>query len=188
MLSHCRVSKLYHSGILHVSRIIREEDLSSAYLITPSPSFVCSLFGVITGLFEFKLPKAIIQFASFMFSLLGRGLFYVFLGCIILNYNSLSLACGVIIILIGVVYCICHFIPQIEPPANMRSSTFEASFGRNQSPYSQDTPYHQQSYSAPGNAQSPSSFHSNASNPAPVHQETTPYPQKTYIPNESHIP
>jgi hypothetical protein len=171
---------------------------------------------VITGLFEFKLPKAIIQFASFMFSLLGRGLFYIFLGCIILNYNSLSLACGVIIILIGVVYCICHFIPQIEPPVNMKSSTFEASFGINQTQYNQESPYHQPSnsapgnaqsptsfhsngpadttyhqpsYSAPGNAQSPSSFHSNGpAMPPPLQQETTPYPQKTYIPNESHIP
>ncbi|KAI8338114.1 COPI associated protein-domain-containing protein [Chlamydoabsidia padenii] len=150
------------------------------------PNFItavfCILFGIMTGLFEFKLPKSIIQFASFMFSLLGRGMFYIFLGCIILNYNSLSLACGVIIILIGVVYSICHFIPQIEPPSNMRPSTFEQTLGMNH----QDThPYH---------TPSPSSFHSHHINssmspppPQPT-QETTPYPQKTYIPNESHIP
>lgn len=35
---------------------------------------VHSIFGIMTAVFEFRLPPVITQFASFMFSFLGRGI------------------------------------------------------------------------------------------------------------------
>lgn len=33
-----------------------------------------SIFGIMTAVFEFRLPAFITQFASFMFSFMGRGI------------------------------------------------------------------------------------------------------------------
>ncbi|KAI8974396.1 COPI associated protein-domain-containing protein [Pilobolus umbonatus] len=86
------------------------------------------LFGVMTMVFEFKLPGFIIQFASFMFSFLGRGVFYIFIGCITLNYGGLAIASGVIIIVCGVAYVILQFV-QIEAPSNMQKTAYEETLG-----------------------------------------------------------
>ncbi|KAG0169426.1 Late Golgi vesicles protein [Apophysomyces sp. BC1034] len=92
------------------------------------PNFIqgifCILFGIMTGLFEFNLPRQIIQYASFMFSFAGRGIFYIFIGCITLGYSGVSIASGVIIALVGLVYTILHFIPGVVPPSNMQKATF----------------------------------------------------------------
>ncbi|KAI9245317.1 COPI associated protein-domain-containing protein [Sporodiniella umbellata] len=82
------------------------------------------LFGIMTFVFEFRLPGIITQFASFMFSFMGRGIFYVFLGAITLNYGSLAIASGVIVILIGIAYIVLQFL-SIEAPSNMRKDAFE---------------------------------------------------------------
>ncbi|CAO3618525.1 unnamed protein product [Cunninghamella blakesleeana] len=159
------------------------------------PSFIlaviCIIFAVITIVFEFKLPGQITQFASIMFSFLGRGIFYLIVGCILLNYAPLSIASGAIIIVIAVVYIILHFVPSIEPPRNMQMSAFEESIGllrhlpRLDNHYPSTTPNTPMSNANYNNntIHSPSSMYS----PPPIPQETTPYPQKTYIPNESHI-
>ncbi|KAL0080079.1 Golgi apparatus membrane protein TVP15, partial [Phycomyces blakesleeanus] len=65
------------------------------------PNFIqgifCILLGLMTAVFEFKLPGQVTQFASFMFSFLGRGIFYIFVGGITLGYKGLSIASGVIV-------------------------------------------------------------------------------------------
>jgi hypothetical protein len=55
-----------------------------------------------------------------MFSFLGRGVFYLFVGCIIMGDNWWKYAAGSIVALIGVAYIGLEFVPSIEPPANMR--------------------------------------------------------------------
>ncbi|KAG0181931.1 Late Golgi vesicles protein [Apophysomyces sp. BC1034] len=82
-----------------------------------------------TAVFEFKLPGQVTQFASFMFAFLSRGIFYVFIGCITLNYGALSIASGVIVALVGIAYIILHFVPAIDPPNNMRKAAFDESVG-----------------------------------------------------------
>ncbi|KAI9301828.1 COPI associated protein-domain-containing protein [Cunninghamella echinulata] len=160
-------------------------------------AIICIIFGAITIVFEFKLPGQITQFASIMFSFLGRGLFYLFIGCILLNNAPLSIACGVIIIVVAIIYIVLHFIPSIEPPKNMQMSAFEESIGLLRH-------HHQHQYNPPTSTPpftTPSTpinnYHPSASpmysstpsspHPPPIPQETTPYPQKTYIPNEAHI-
>ncbi|KAG0748790.1 hypothetical protein G6F57_009520 [Rhizopus arrhizus] len=86
------------------------------------------LFGIMTAVFEFRLPGVITQFASFMFSFMGRGIFYIFLGCITLNYGGLAIASGVIIAVIGIAFVVLQFL-KIEAPSNMRKEAFDDAVG-----------------------------------------------------------
>ncbi|KAK4126538.1 COPI associated [Parathielavia appendiculata] len=89
------------------------------------------VFGLATGLLEFQIPPQISRYASFLFSFLGRGIFYVFIGCIILHHDYvLRIIAGTIVGLIGVSYVALEFIPSIEPPANMREA--DAGWGAEQ--------------------------------------------------------
>lgn len=58
-----------------------------------------------------------------MFSFIGRGVFYVFVGCVIVGEKWYMFVPGTIVGVIGIAYCVLEFIPSIEPPANMRSVT-----------------------------------------------------------------
>lgn len=55
-----------------------------------------------------------------MFSFVGRGVFYIFIGSVVSGQSPWHWIIGIIIALIGVAYCVLEFIPSIEPPANMR--------------------------------------------------------------------
>ncbi|KAL2137380.1 hypothetical protein VTI74DRAFT_1 [Chaetomium olivicolor] len=88
------------------------------------------IFGLATGLLEFQIPPQISRYASFLFSFLGRGVFYVFVGCILFHDHLLRIIAGSIVGLIGVAYVVLEFIPSIEPPANMREA--DAGWGAEQ--------------------------------------------------------
>ncbi|KAI8975538.1 COPI associated protein-domain-containing protein [Mycotypha africana] len=83
------------------------------------------IFGIVTALFEFRLPAVVTQFASFMFSFMGRAIFYIFIGCITLSYGHLAIASGVIIVVIGLVYLVLHFFKKIDAPSNMQRQAYE---------------------------------------------------------------
>jgi hypothetical protein len=55
-----------------------------------------------------------------MFSFLGRGIFYIFIGSVIVGERWFRIVPGTIVGIIGVGYAALEFIPSIEPPANMR--------------------------------------------------------------------
>jgi hypothetical protein len=55
-----------------------------------------------------------------MFSFLGRGIFYIFIGSVIVGENWFRIVPGTIVGLIGIGYSVLEYIPSIEPPANMR--------------------------------------------------------------------
>ncbi|KAL0074346.1 COPI associated protein-domain-containing protein [Phycomyces blakesleeanus] len=97
------------------------------------PQFIrgifCILFGLIVFVFEFRLPSVLTQHVSFMFSFIGRGICYIFIGCIILNQLPLAIASGVIVAVAGVAYCILQFVPNIEAPSNMSRSALDESLG-----------------------------------------------------------
>ena len=54
-----------------------------------------------------------------MFSFIGRGIFYIFSGCLIMG-SKLRWLGGLIVVVIGIGYVVLEFTPSIEPPANMR--------------------------------------------------------------------
>lgn len=83
-----------------------------------------------TGLLEFQIPPQVSRYASFLFSFIGRGAFYIFVGSILLDGHVLRIIAGSIVGLIGVCYAVLEFIPSIEPPANMREA--DAGWGAEQ--------------------------------------------------------
>ncbi|KAI9679329.1 MAG: Late Golgi vesicles protein [Caeruleum heppii] len=80
------------------------------------------IFGLATVLLEFQIPPYVAKYASFLFSFLGRGIFYIFIGSILLHNHVLRIIAGSIIGLIGVAYVALEFVPSIEPPQNMREA------------------------------------------------------------------
>ncbi|KAK4141082.1 Golgi apparatus membrane protein TVP15 [Dichotomopilus funicola] len=92
-------------------------------------SAIIGAYVIIFGL-EFQIPPQVGRYASFLFSFLGRGIFYVFIGCILLNDKVLHIIAGSIVGLIGVGYVALEFVPSIEPPANMREA--DAGWGAEQ--------------------------------------------------------
>ncbi|KIW60310.1 hypothetical protein PV05_00539 [Exophiala xenobiotica] len=77
-----------------------------------------------------QVPPYLPKYASFLFSFLGRGIFYIFVGCIILENHVLRIIAGTIIGFVGVGYCALEFLPSIEPPSNMRDA--DAGWGAEQ--------------------------------------------------------
>ncbi|KAI1458073.1 COPI associated [Annulohypoxylon moriforme] len=80
------------------------------------------VFGLGVALLEFQIPPQVSRYASFMFSFLGRGVFYVFVGSILLNNGVLRIIAGSVVGAVGLAYAALEFVPSVEPPANMREA------------------------------------------------------------------
>ncbi|RYO75654.1 hypothetical protein DL766_008615 [Monosporascus sp. MC13-8B] len=80
------------------------------------------IFGLCVALLEFQIPSQVSRYASFLFSFAGRGIFYIFIGSILLNNGVLRILAGSLVGLVGVAYVALEFVPSIEPPANMREA------------------------------------------------------------------
>ncbi|PWW77654.1 COPI associated [Tuber magnatum] len=83
------------------------------------------VFGLVISLLEFQIPPQTSRYASFLFSFLGRGVFYIFVGSILIHGGVLRIIAGSIIGLVGALYVGLEFVPSIEPPENMRSSEWD---------------------------------------------------------------
>ena len=99
-------------GLTEMLTCRSEEFIVAAYII---------LFGLATALLEFQVPPWVSRFASFYFSFLGRGVFYLFIGSISLDAWVPGYILGAVIMLVGLGYVVLEFLPQIEAPANMQS-------------------------------------------------------------------
>ncbi|RPA86852.1 COPI associated [Ascobolus immersus RN42] len=87
-------------------------------------SFVI-LFGLGTALLEFQQNPIIAKYASFMYSFIGRGVFYLFAGAILMHDHWMRYTSGVIIAAVGVAYIVLEWIPSIEPPESMRDQPWD---------------------------------------------------------------
>ncbi|KAJ1877032.1 hypothetical protein H4R99_003220 [Coemansia sp. RSA 1722] len=67
------------------------------------------VFGVWMILFELTEMAWLTPYVQFMFTWRGRGLFYVFIGCLTLGYKTLGWVFGSIITAIGVLYIVLSF-------------------------------------------------------------------------------
>ncbi|KFA67754.1 hypothetical protein S40285_00934 [Stachybotrys chlorohalonatus IBT 40285] len=88
------------------------------------------LFGLAIALLEFQIPPQIPRYASFLFSFIGRGIFYIFIGTLVLGTWIVSYIAGAAVGIIGVGYVALEFVPSIEPPSNMREA--DAGWGAEQ--------------------------------------------------------
>jgi len=100
-------------GILQFFPITLQSVIIGVYVI---------IFGLATALLEFQIPPQVSRYASFLFSFLGRGVFYIFVGSILLHVWILNYIFGSIIAAVGAAYVILEFVPSIEPPQNMREA------------------------------------------------------------------
>ncbi|CZS88653.1 probable TVP15 Tlg2-Vesicle Protein [Rhynchosporium agropyri] len=81
------------------------------------------IFGLTTALLEFQIPPQVARYASFLFSFIGRGVFYIFVGSLLLSDDGwIRPLFGIIIALVGIGYVVLEFVPSIEPPQNMREA------------------------------------------------------------------
>ncbi|KAF2459057.1 Golgi apparatus membrane protein TVP15 [Lineolata rhizophorae] len=88
------------------------------------------IFGLCTALLEFQIPPQVAKYANFMFSFIGRGIFYIFIGSIILSSSWWRAVAGAVIGISGIAYVALEYVPSIEPPANMRDA--DAGWGAEQ--------------------------------------------------------
>ncbi|KAK9358293.1 Golgi apparatus membrane protein TVP15 [Lipomyces starkeyi] len=89
------------------------------------------LFGALVITAEFSMPSQIARYASFLMSFIGRGLFYIFIGALILAPGALRIVGGSVVMLVGAIFIVLEFTPSIDPPTNMRGDEqgYEAPVG-----------------------------------------------------------
>ncbi|KAF9115956.1 Late Golgi vesicles protein [Mortierella sp. AM989] len=78
--------------------------------------YICG-FGVLTFILEFMIPELIVYNMGFMFSMLGRGFFYLSMGILCLAWKWFNIVVGCIIIAIGVFYVGMHFLGATPSPS-----------------------------------------------------------------------
>lgn len=79
------------------------------------------LFAAGIAYLEFRKPPQVTHYASFLLSFEGRGLFYVYLGTILLYGSFFRVAIGLVLALIGAGYIsVGLFAPQVPAPESMR--------------------------------------------------------------------
>lgn len=100
-------------GIIHFLQLHFTSIILGVYIV---------IFGLATALLEFQIPPQVSRYASFLFSFLGRGIFYIFVGSILLDDWILAKIFGGIVGIVGIAYVALEFVPSIEPPANMREA------------------------------------------------------------------
>ncbi|EAZ63245.2 hypothetical protein PICST_80736 [Scheffersomyces stipitis CBS 6054] len=76
-------------------------------------------FGGIIGLLEFRVPAEAYAYGSFLFSFIGRGVFYTLIGVSINGASIFRVFAALIIFVVGLVYIGLEAIPSISPPENM---------------------------------------------------------------------
>lgn len=86
-------------------------------------AFVCGLyiivFGGVIGALEFTVPAEAYAYASFLFSFIGRGVFYTFLGVSLSGGSFFRVFAGLVVFGIGLAYVVLETVPSISPPDNM---------------------------------------------------------------------
>ncbi|KAF4974195.1 hypothetical protein FZEAL_8873 [Fusarium zealandicum] len=109
-------------GIAHIFAFSLQPIVVGCYMI---------VFGLVIALLEFQIPPQVSRHASFLFSFIGRGVFYIFIGCLLLGGMVVSKIAGTIVGSVGIVFAILEFLPSIEPPSNMREAE-DAGWGAEQ--------------------------------------------------------
>ncbi|KAL1411039.1 hypothetical protein Q8F55_001986 [Vanrija albida] len=66
--------------------------------------------------------KALVHsYASFLHSFVGRGVFYILLGVLMLDNYLLVQICGGAVALVGIIYVALHFVHLFEAPSTMQA-------------------------------------------------------------------
>lgn len=76
-------------------------------------------FGAVIGLLEFRMPTEAHTYGSFLFSFVGRGVFYTLIGASINGASWFRVFASLVIFIIGLVYIALEAVPSVLPPENM---------------------------------------------------------------------
>ena len=98
-----------------------------------------------------------------------------------MNYGALAIAAGVIVIVIGIVYCVLHFVPGVQAPSNMQRSAFEESLGYSTRPLDQGGAF--PAGSSPAGTYNSRSYNTPVTDAAhgTGQYNSESYPTKTYV-------
>ncbi|KAL7822968.1 Golgi apparatus membrane protein TVP15 [Trichoderma gracile] len=100
-------------GVFHIFPVGFQNLILGIYMI---------VFGLAIALLEFQIPPQVSRYANFLFSFIGRGIFYILIGGLLLGSHAISKIAGGAVGIIGISYVALEFIPSIEPPSNMREA------------------------------------------------------------------
>jgi len=95
------------------------------YGATYIKSVIIALYYIIFGLWIIALeifwPVFLLSWVGFYSRWLGKGLFFIFLGFLIVDNTGYWLAAGIIIIVVGAIYVILHFV-KVGSPRPLRDT------------------------------------------------------------------
>ncbi|KAF9426147.1 Late Golgi vesicles protein [Podila epigama] len=74
-------------------------------------------FGLLTFSLEFAIPETLVYNMGFMFSLLGRGFFYISMGLLSLAWKWFNILVGCFIMAVGLFYIAMHFVGATPSPS-----------------------------------------------------------------------
>ncbi|KAF9940404.1 Late Golgi vesicles protein [Mortierella alpina] len=102
-------------------------------------------FGILTFLLEFTISESIVYNMGFMFSMLGRGIFYVCMGLLCLSWRWFNILVGCIIMVIGFFYIGMHFkgatpSPSMSAVPNTSGTNLNNGYGNSTSQYNDHHP------------------------------------------------
>ena len=80
-------------------------------------SLLNSAFGLLTFALEFTIRESIVYNLGFLFSMLGRGIFYVCAGLLCLSWHWFNIVVGCIIMAVGLFYIAMHFVGATPSPS-----------------------------------------------------------------------
>ncbi|KAK3847092.1 MAG: COPI associated protein-domain-containing protein [Linnemannia gamsii] len=103
------------------------------------------IFGLLTFTLEFAIPESIVYNLGFMFSLLGRGVFYISMGLLTLSWKWFNILVGCFIMAVGLFYIAMHFVGATPSPsmsAVPNTSTTNLNPGQSGSSYTNPTHHH----------------------------------------------
>ncbi|QLG74578.1 hypothetical protein HG535_0G04610 [Zygotorulaspora mrakii] len=94
------------------------------YITSNFNAFLLAIYGVVFCIpiiyLEFKVPPNLYRFASNYFSFLGRGLTYILIGFLINFGGIFKILITLTAVMLGLVYILFQFLPQVEEPQNFR--------------------------------------------------------------------
>ncbi|EGW35795.1 uncharacterized protein SPAPADRAFT_59004 [Spathaspora passalidarum NRRL Y-27907] len=76
-------------------------------------------FGIVIGSLEFRVPAEAYAYGSFLFSFIGRGIFYTFIGISLNGDSAFRIVAAILLVFVGLVYTALETVPSISPPDNM---------------------------------------------------------------------
>eukprot|EP00128_Syssomonas_multiformis_P001649 Colp12_sorted_trinity150504_noHs@18228 len=74
-----------------------------------------AFFATTTALMNFCVPAGVGAYFLFVFTILGRGLYFIFLGCLVLDTSGFGLIAGIVVIVMGFLYVLFWAAPGEKP-------------------------------------------------------------------------